>query len=229
MKCHIAAALLLGTVSCQAPNEPTPEPRQDLQTFEFEVKGMTCDMCAGTATGLLADIPGVHDARVDFETGSGVAFADERVTASDIRSALSSYGFEGRFPGDDPADSVPLSGEERPGLDIRTVSHGEVVNVEAELAPRKVTIFDYYADWCGPCHLLTPKLERLVKRYGNVALRKVDIVDWESEAAKQATREFRLSGLPYVRVYAPDGRVLGSVVGNHVEQVEALIEGRVQR
>ena len=229
MECLIAAALLLGAVSCQAPNEPKLGSRQGLQSFEFEVKGMTCDTCAGTATGLLADVPGVHDARVDFETASGVVLADEGVTASAIRSALSSYGFEARFPGDDPADSVPLSEEERSGLDIRTVSHGEVVNINAELAPEKVTIFDYYADWCGPCHLLTPKLERLVKRYGNVALRKVDIVDWESEAAKQATREFRLSGLPYVRVYGPDGRALGSVVGNHVEQVEALIEGHVQR
>jgi len=190
---------------------------------------MTCDTCAETATGLLADVPGIRDVRVDFGTASGVVAADDRVAAADIRSALSSYGFEARFPRDDPADSVPLSEEARSGLDIRTVSHGEVVNIEAELAPGKVTIFDYYADWCGPCHLLTPKLERLVKRYGNVALRKVDIVDWKSDAAKQATSEFRLGGLPYVRVYGPNGSVLGSVVGNHIEQVEALLEGFVQQ
>jgi len=189
---------------------------------------MTCGTCANTATGLLAGIPGVHAACVDFDSGRGTVAAERGVGAADIRSALSASGFEARFPGDAPAESGPLSEEDRAGLDIRTVSHGEAVSIAAQLAPGKVTIFDYYADWCGPCHLLTPKLERLLMRYGNVALRKVDIVDWESDAAKQATREFRLSGLPYVRVYGPDGSLLGSVVGNHVERVEALLEGQVR-
>jgi thioredoxin 1 len=205
------------------------EEQENLEVFEFAVMGMTCGTCANTATELLAKVPGVHTARVDFDSKSGRVTADGSVTVGDVRSALSTYGFEAQFPGDAPTDSAPLPESERKTLDIRTVSHGERVRIEKELAPGKVTIFDYYADWCGPCHLLTPKLERLVKRYRNVALRKVDIVDWESDAAKQASRDFRLSGLPYVRVYGANGEVLGSVVGNHVEQVEELLKGHAQQ
>ncbi len=56
-----------------------------------------------------------------------------------------------------------------------------------------------------------------------MAVRKIDVVSWESEAARQATREFKLPGLPYVRVYGPDGRVLGVVSGNDISKIRALL------
>ena len=229
-------ALLWLAAACQAPvapDEATSTAILDEQVnsveLEFTVMGMTCDACANTTTELLTKVPGVHTAQVDFESKSGRVVGDDIVSEAEVRSALSVYGFEVRFPGEGPTDSAPLPESEKIDLDIRTVSHGETVHLQKELAAGKVTIFDYYAEWCGPCHLLTPRLERLVKRYSNVALRKVDIVDWESDAARQASNDFGLSGLPYVRVYGPDGEVLGSVVGNHVEQVEELLKGHAKR
>ena len=103
------------------------------------------------------------------------------------------------------------------------MSHGNAIRIKDHLARGKVTIFDYYADWCGPCHLLSPKLERLVLRYENVALRKVDLVDWKSKAARQATREFKLPGLPFTQVYDDRGKLLGQVEGNAIEEIEKLI------
>jgi len=229
-------ALLWSAASCQSPDvseQPTPgatsDERMDLVALEFAVMGMTCGTCADTATELLTKLPGVRTARVDFESRSGRVAGTGGVTTAAIRSALATYGFEAQFPGDAPNDSAPVPESEKVDLDIRTVSHGEKVRIQEELAAGKVTIFDYYAEWCGPCHLLTPKLERLVSRYSNVALRKVDIVNWESAAARQASNDFGLSGLPYVRIYGPNGEVLGAVVGNHVEQVEELLKGYVQQ
>lgn len=71
----------------------------------------------------------------------------------------------------------------------------------------KFTIIDYYADWCGPCLLLGHQIERLLVERGDVALRKVDIISWETEAAAQI-KEFNIKGIPYVRIYAPDGLFL---------------------
>ncbi len=116
-----------------------------------------------------------------------------------------------------------LSEAEKAGLDIETASKGEALSIRDHLAAGKTTIFDYYADWCGPCHLLSPKLERLVLEYQNLALRKVDIGDWETEVAKQATKEFGLPGLPYVRIYGPSGKLVGTVHGNRIEEVEEII------
>ena len=91
------------------------------------------------------------------------------------------------------------------------------------MAAGKITIFDYYAEWCGPCHLLSPKLERLVLKYENVALRKLDLVDYDSKLAAQATRQFRMPGLPFTRVFDDRGKLLGQIHGNRLEDIEAIV------
>jgi len=119
--------------------------------------------------------------------------------------------------------SARLSEEARAALDVRTVSHGEEIVVNEYLVPGKFTILDYYADWCGPCLLLGHELEQVLAQREDVAVRKVDLVSWETDAAKQVTREFGIRGIPYVRVYGPKGRFLGAVNGNDIGKVRALL------
>ena len=90
------------------------------------------------------------------------------------------------------------------GLDIRVISRGEPVNLRRELVPGKYTLFDYYADWCPPCRELAPALEEMVRRNPNLALRKIDIVDWKHPVAAQQG----VDGLPFFRLYGPDGRLI---------------------
>ena len=80
-------------------------------------------------------------------------------------------------PDDGPSDSDPLPEEVRAGLDMATVSQGERVRIKRHLAPGKLTIVEYYADCCGPCRLPGLKLERLVLRHENVALRRIEVSD----------------------------------------------------
>ena len=42
-----------------------------------------------------------------------------------------------------------------------------------------------------------------------MALRKVDIVGWQSEAFVQAGKEFGIRAIPHVRVYGKHGEFLG--------------------
>ncbi len=193
--------------------------------WQFTVLGMSCKSCTkSVAKALKKGLPGIRSVSVEFSTKQARFIARQPVTKEQVRASLASLGFELRFP-DDPAPLPRLPAELRAELDIKTVSRGEAISIEENLAPGKYTIFDYVADWCGPCHLLTPKLERLVAENDRVALRIVDISDWESPAGKQATREFEIPGLPYVRVYRPDGSALGQVHGNHIEMIRALIDG----
>ncbi len=41
-----------------------------------------------------------------------------------------------------------------------------------------ITLIDYYADWCGPCHHMEPILEELEPLYsGKVEFQKLDVDD----------------------------------------------------
>ena len=219
----ITTTFLLLLIGAGVVSGTDKEDSSDLQIFEFTVAGMSCDNCAETATNLLIEVPGVREAQVDFKTKQARVVADPKVGREDLRQAVASMGFEALFPGEEATS--PLTEKERAGLDIQFISDGRAVGVENLLAPGKITIFDYFADWCGPCHLLSPKLERLLLVHEGLALRKIDIGDWTSDAAKQATKEFHLPGLPFVRVFGADGELLGIVLGNHIEKVEELIAG----
>lgn len=218
----LALLLVLGiwTGFAQTAKSPGTTGKQLFGT-EFSVAGMVCEDCAKSAQQLLAQIPDVTKATVDLESETAVLRSTRDLTRPEIKEALGTMGFEARFPGDVILEA--LSEEEKANLDIEIVSRGEDIQLTEHLAPGKITIFDYYADWCGPCHLLSPKLERLLLKYPDLALRKVDIVGWDSEAAKQAISEFDLPGLPYVTLYDRDGSLLGQVQGNRIEKVEEVI------
>lgn len=85
-------------------------------------------------------------------------------------------------------------------------ARGGPVDLKRLLVPGKVTIVDFYADWCGPCRVIGPKLEALANASGDVVLRKVDIVKWGSPVARQ----FGLRSIPSVRVYDRKGNLVGA-------------------
>ncbi len=214
--------LLIGVTAVGMTRPRASDTADQPTTLEFSVLGMHCGNCADSATKTLATVPGVLEPAVNFDSKEGRVRSDGTVTRKQVRDALATLGFEARF-GDETLDSDPLPEEVRAGLDIQTVSHGEKIRVKDHLAPGKITIFDYYADWCGPCHLLSPKLERLVLKYENVALRKLDLVDYDSKLAAQATRDFKMPGLPFTTVFNDRGKLLGQVHGNLLEDIEAIV------
>ena len=99
---------------------------------------------------------------------------------------------------------------EIPHGDIVTVSRGEPVDLAAHSVEGKYTIYDFYADWCPPCRVLSAELHELAAEHENVAIRKIDIIDWTSEVVAQ----HGLMELPHLVLYGPDGTELAS--GNDV-------------
>lgn len=94
---------------------------------------------------------------------------------------------------------------------VRVVSHGQQITLSDYCIPGKTIIFDFFSEFCGPCRMLSPKLEKLAMARPDLALVKVDInrpgmqgIDWQSPVAKQ----FGLQGIPHLKIYGPDGQLV---------------------
>ena len=105
------------------------------------------------------------------------------------------------------------------GQQVEVISHGAAVDITKHLAPGNVTIVDFYADWCGPCKQLSPSLEQMANADPQVALRKIDIVNWNTAVAKQ----YSIRSIPQVNVYNRGGDLVGTVVGVNPEQVKRYV------
>jgi thioredoxin 1 len=68
-------------------------------------------------------------------------------------------------------------------------------------------IVDFYADWCGPCKMLSPVLEQLAVDHTEIKIAKVN-VDEEPALAER----YRVRGIPHVVMFR-NGKVAEQVLG----------------
>ena len=105
----------------------------------------------------------------------------------------------------------------------RISSHGSgKLDLKQVVVPGRITLVDFYADWCGPCRALAPKLEALVKADPDVYLVKVNIKDWNSPVAKQ----FNLQGIPHVLVFDRGGQQVGA--SSRIDDIRARVDAAKQ-
>ncbi|XP_012493519.1 PREDICTED: thioredoxin, mitochondrial [Propithecus coquereli] len=81
-------------------------------------------------------------------------------------------------------------------------------------------VVDFHAQWCGPCKILGPRLEKMVaKQHGKVVMAKVDIDDHTDLAI-----EYEVSAVPTV-LAIKNGDVVDKFVGiKDEDQLEAFLK-----
>jgi thioredoxin 1 len=69
-----------------------------------------------------------------------------------------------------------------------------------------IVLVDFWAEWCGPCKMVTPVLEELASEF-NAKLLKINVDDDPDLA-----REFNVTGIPAIMLYK-DGNKMREVSG----------------
>ena len=81
------------------------------------------------------------------------------------------------------------------------------------------SVIDFYADWCGPCKIISPIVEQLSKEIKDVKFGKLD-VDTENEVAQ----EYDVMSIPTL-IFFKNGKQVERIVGAmSKEELESVIK-----
>lgn len=83
---------------------------------------------------------------------------------------------------------------------------------EAQLTQRltegKPVVADFSADWCAPCRVIAPELEKLAAEHTDVEFVKVDV-----DANPALAQRLGVMGVPTVVHFGPDGEEVARSTG----------------
>jgi thioredoxin 1 len=97
-------------------------------------------------------------------------------------------------------------------------------NFEELLKLEKPLVLDFWAEWCGPCRMISPVIDELAKEYeGRVTIGKLNV-----DTNNDVVTRFSVRSVPTI-LFFKGGAVVDKVVGaaqrsTFIEKIDALLE-----
>ncbi|MFN7120203.1 MAG: thioredoxin [Saprospiraceae bacterium] len=87
---------------------------------------------------------------------------------------------------------------------------------ESVMERNGLTVIDFWAEWCGPCRMISPIVEELSKEYdGKVLVGKVDV-----DSNPEVSMKYGIRSIPTI-LFLKNGEVVDKQVGATSKQVLA--------
>src|SRR6516162_3277892 len=168
---------------------------KDATVFRVEPDGIVLRTNAGIAKVYFVELPQEDQERFHYNPAVAAAYSAHQA----VNQA-----------------TTAIAGRAQPS---EVISHGAQLDINQHLALGNVTVLEFYADWCGPCRMLSPSLKQMAQTDPDIALRKIDIVRWGTPVAQQ----FHVHSVPQVNVYNRGGGLVGTVRGLDFDSVERYV------
>ena len=97
-------------------------------------------------------------------------------------------------------------------------------NFDAEVRQSdKLTLVDFWAEWCGPCKMIAPTIDELAVEYdGRLKVCKLDV-----DTNQRTAQEFAVRSIPSLLLFK-NGKVVETVVGAvRKQRLEEAIEAHL--
>ncbi|NIO22929.1 MAG: thioredoxin [Candidatus Aenigmarchaeota archaeon] len=75
------------------------------------------------------------------------------------------------------------------------------------LGKNNLVMVDFFADWCGPCHMLSPVIEKLSEELENVKFAKMDV-----DQNRETPGKFGILSIPTLLVFK-EGKLVDRLTG----------------
>ena len=79
-------------------------------------------------------------------------------------------------------------------------------NIDAAISG-KTALVDFYAEWCGPCHMVSPIVDEIARENPNITVGKVDVDENNALAV-----EYGVVNIPTLIVFK-DGKEQARLIG----------------
>ena len=92
------------------------------------------------------------------------------------------------------------------------------------LQGKGLTMVDFYADWCGPCKMMAPVVEKMAAQYeGKIKVCKLNV-----DESQETSSKYGIQGIPTL-LFFRDGKLVDTNVGflseeNMKRKFESLLE-----
>ena len=81
----------------------------------------------------------------------------------------------------------------------------------------KLVVIDFFATWCGPCKMISPKIEAMAGEMSNVVFLKVDV-----DEAEDVKEEYNISAMPTF-IFLKNGQKVANLMGANADKLTELV------
>jgi len=100
------------------------------------------------------------------------------------------------------------------------ISNATDADFDQAVKSHKLVLVDFWAEWCGPCRALTPKLEEIATEMAS----EVKVIKVNIDENPQAPSKFNVRSIPMMVLFK-DGQSVDQILGNlPKDQIASMIK-----